>query len=212
VSGGAGPVRRYAANSSNANNNNNNNNNNPRAAGGAPAAVVRGNAIDDRIERLRKERDESNSAMNNMNNNNPNNAALINRKKTPNITSSSSAAAAAGGGAVPRKAPVPTRSRPSNAGSGSGKNGPSKNSAVNANGEKIKFSELAKQEGWADLELIESIERDIVEGKVSVTWDSVAGLPEAKQLLQEAVVLPLWMPEYFTGIRRPWKGILMFGE
>jgi len=28
---------------------------------------------------------------------------------------------------------------------------------------------------------------------------------------QEAVVLPLWMPEYFQGIRRPWKGVLLFG-
>ena len=55
------------------------------------------------------------------------------------------------------------------------------------------------------------IENDIVEGKVSVSWDSIAGLSEAKHLLQEAVVLPLWMPEYFTGIRRPWKGVLMFG-
>jgi hypothetical protein len=42
-------------------------------------------------------------------------------------------------------------------------------------------------------------------------WDDVAGLTEAKRLLEEAVVLPLWMPEYFQGIRRPWKGILMFG-
>jgi len=24
-------------------------------------------------------------------------------------------------------------------------------------------------------------------------------------------VLPLWMPDYFKGIRRPWKGVLLFG-
>lgn len=80
-----------------------------------------------------------------------------------------------------------------------------------ANGEKQKFSEMAKESGWVDLELIEGIERDIVEGKVNVNWDSIAGLNEAKQLLQEAVVLPLWMPDLFKGIRRPWKGVLMFG-
>ncbi|KAG0603207.1 hypothetical protein M758_10G075000 [Ceratodon purpureus] len=34
---------------------------------------------------------------------------------------------------------------------------------------------------------------------------------EAKRLLEEAVALPLWRSEYFQGIRRPWKGVLMFG-
>ena len=37
------------------------------------------------------------------------------------------------------------------------------------------------------------------------TRDNIAGLKDAKRLLEEAVVLPLYMPEYFTGIRRPWK-------
>lgn len=78
-------------------------------------------------------------------------------------------------------------------------------------GEKLKYSELAKQEGWPDVELIEGIESNILDTKVNVSWDSIAGLGEAKALLQEAVVLPLWMPDYFKGIRRPWKGVLMFG-
>lgn len=39
----------------------------------------------------------------------------------------------------------------------------------------------------------------------------MAGLTEAKRLLEEAVVLPVLMPEFFKGIRRPWKGVLMFG-
>jgi SpoVK/Ycf46/Vps4 family AAA+-type ATPase len=63
--------------------------------------------------------------------------------------------------------------------------------------EKQKFGEKAREEGWADVELIEGVERDIVEGKVNVRWESIAGLDEAKHLLQEAVVLPLWMPDYF---------------
>lgn len=33
----------------------------------------------------------------------------------------------------------------------------------------------------------------------------VAGCIAAKKLLQEAVVLPLYMPDFFKGIRRPWK-------
>ena len=35
--------------------------------------------------------------------------------------------------------------------------------------------------------------------------DDIAELHEAKKLLNEAVVLPLWMPDFFKGIRRPWK-------
>lgn len=102
------------------------------------------------------------------------------------------------GRARARKAPSTSAGTPS-AGKGVGK------------GDKPKFSDMAREEGWVDLHLIESIERDILESKVNVSWDSIAGLGEAKHLLQEAVVLPLWMPEYFKGIRRPWKGVLMFG-
>lgn len=41
------------------------------------------------------------------------------------------------------------------------------------------------------------LERDVLETTPGVRWDDVAGLSEAKRLLEEAVVLPLWMPEYF---------------
>lgn len=63
----------------------------------------------------------------------------------------------------------------------------------------------------ADRELAEMIERDILDKNPSVHWSDIAGLAEAKRLLEEAVVLPRLMPEYFRGIRRPWKGVLMFG-
>ncbi|KAL0276540.1 UNVERIFIED_CONTAM: hypothetical protein PYX00_004096 [Menopon gallinae] len=62
-----------------------------------------------------------------------------------------------------------------------------------------------------DSDLIEMIERDIVQKNPNIHWDDIADLQEAKRLLEEAVVLPMWMPDYFKGIRRPWKGVLMVG-
>lgn len=59
--------------------------------------------------------------------------------------------------------------------------------------------------------IIDLVERDIVEQDLGVTFDDIAALDTAKRLLQEAVVLPLMLPELFQGIRRPWKGVLLFG-
>ncbi|KAJ3108240.1 Katanin p60 ATPase-containing subunit A1 [Phlyctochytrium planicorne] len=75
-------------------------------------------------------------------------------------------------------------------------------------------------------ELVEMVKRDILNTSPNVKWSDIAGRPiiktvsilmdvkglrEAKALLEEAIVLPLWMPDYFQGIRRPWKGVLMTG-
>jgi katanin p60 ATPase-containing subunit A1 len=73
------------------------------------------------------------------------------------------------------------------------------------------YGEHARRRGLPDIELIEGVERDVVDTGVTTCWDDIADLKEAKQLLQEAVVLPLWMPDVFQGLRRPWKGVLMFG-
>ncbi|EPY27703.1 microtubule-severing ATPase [Strigomonas culicis] len=48
-------------------------------------------------------------------------------------------------------------------------------------------------------------------GKLPISWNDIAGLEEAKRLLEEAVVYPVLMPDYYQGIRRPWKGVLMYG-
>jgi hypothetical protein len=117
----------------------------------------------------------------------------------------------------------------------------------------------APRRDWGDVpdpELAAAIERDVMDASPGVKWvrhkqavwpslvsqprqppdslvppqDDIAGLADAKRLLEEAVVLPLWMPEFFQvrccvdfictcsssraalqGIRRPWKGVLMFG-
>lgn len=44
-----------------------------------------------------------------------------------------------------------------------------------------------------------------------VSFDDIACLDSAKRMLNEAVALPLLVPEMFTGIREPWRGVLLFG-
>ena len=62
-----------------------------------------------------------------------------------------------------------------------------------------------------DAELIRMIETSMLQKSTHVSFDDIAGLDETKKLLQEAVLLPILMPDYFRGIRRPWKGVCMFG-
>ena len=53
-----------------------------------------------------------------------------------------------------------------------------------------------------DPELTNELSHEIILHDPGVGWRDIAGLDEAKSLLQEAVVLPLIMPEFFRGIRR----------
>ena len=62
-----------------------------------------------------------------------------------------------------------------------------------------------------DTELIEMIEREVVDMNPNVSFDDIAELDIAKRALTEAVVLPLLMPDFFVGLRRPWKGVLLYG-
>ncbi|PBJ75245.1 katanin [Trypanosoma cruzi cruzi] len=57
----------------------------------------------------------------------------------------------------------------------------------------------------------ERIESEIIERSPNVQWEDIAGIPDAKRLLKEAVILPLLVPELFTGVVQPWKGVLLFG-
>merc|ERR1719217_540788 len=53
----------------------------------------------------------------------------------------------------------------------------------------------------------------MLEGGVNVPWESIGGLESVKRLLQEAVALPLLIPDYFAAAacRSAWKGVLLFG-
>ncbi|GJQ67726.1 putative catalytic subunit of a complex [Trypoxylus dichotomus] len=87
-----------------------------------------------------------------------------------------------------------------------------KENEMNDKSEKVEPEEEKKFECHGmERELADILERDIVQKNPNIKWDDIADLAEAKRLLEEAVVLPMWMPEFFKGIRRPWKGVLMVG-
>ena len=62
-----------------------------------------------------------------------------------------------------------------------------------------------------DGELIEMVEREVMEKNPNVKFEDIAELEGAKNTLKEAVLLPLLMPDFFRGLRRPWKGVLLYG-
>lgn len=48
-------------------------------------------------------------------------------------------------------------------------------------------------------DLADILERDILQKNPNVKWDDIADLEDAKNLLNEAVELPMLMPDFFTG-------------
>ena len=64
----------------------------------------------------------------------------------------------------------------------------------------LAFIELSKRESkLIDEDHVRDISSDIAE------------LEKAKELIQEAILLPLLMPKYFKGIKKPWSGAMLFG-
>ncbi|XP_063979792.1 fidgetin-like protein 1 isoform X2 [Diachasmimorpha longicaudata] len=62
-----------------------------------------------------------------------------------------------------------------------------------------------------DEKMIELIRNEIMDGGATVEWEDVAGLEGVKKVIKEIVVFPMLRPDIFTGLRRPPKGILLFG-
>ncbi len=77
-------------------------------------------------------------------------------------------------------------------------------------GQPLRRPETIKIKG-IDAALTERILNEIVDNSTTVSWDDVIGQEEAKRALKEAIVLPFQRPDLFTGIRKPSKGILLFG-
>ncbi|EKE40356.1 hypothetical protein ENUP19_0240G0005 [Entamoeba nuttalli] len=62
-----------------------------------------------------------------------------------------------------------------------------------------------------DPSLLTKIVHEILDKSPKVTWDEIAGLKNAKKIVQEAVIWPMLRPDIFTGLRAPPKGLLLFG-
>jgi katanin p60 ATPase-containing subunit A1 len=99
-------------------------------------------------------------------------------------------------------------------------NAPSETSVTDEESEDDYFESRILQQLPEDMyygemrELAEMIRRDILVSNPEVFWSDIAGLEDAKQLVQEAVVLPLKYPELFSLIpvlSQGWNGVLLFG-
>ncbi|XP_073140132.1 uncharacterized protein [Henckelia pumila] len=85
-------------------------------------------------------------------------------------------------------------------------------SAVRSQTGKVTTSKPVQQSGNGyDDKLVEMINSVIVEQGPSVKWEDIAGLEMAKQALLEMVILPTKRRDLFTGLRKPAKGLLLFG-
>ncbi len=60
-------------------------------------------------------------------------------------------------------------------------------------------------------EILDMISGTIITESPNVKWSDIAGLKSSKQVLREAIVLPIMKPKLFTGARKPWSGVLLFG-
>jgi len=143
----------------------------------------------------------------NNNNNNNNNKVQVNRMNNNNPAKKG----AAGGGSDRRSAAIGYHP-PGGAGGVPAAAAAAVNNQNGANfGGPGNEPEKKFESVGMNRDLVEALERDIVQRNPNVKWDDIAGCEEAKKLLKEAVVLPMIMPEFFRGIRRPYRGVLMVG-
>ncbi|KAF7820366.1 protein SUPPRESSOR OF K(+) TRANSPORT GROWTH DEFECT 1-like [Senna tora] len=105
-------------------------------------------------------------------------------------------------------------------GGGSGVNassgGGTQSDAVRPNA-KSRSREEKDKEDPEKAKLKAGLDSVIIREKPNVKWSDVAGLESAKQALQEAVILPVKFPQFFTvshtclGKRQPWRAFLLYG-
>ena len=183
-------------------NNNIQNNALPPAGGGFVSAITITNAVfKNKISNSYVEKLESS---NNNNNNNSNN------------TNSNSGSCFEGR----KKFVPPTKNKNKNSSSANKSNNNNQQSAIskvlmsNPNLPQLdesKQAELEEKLKGFDEKMIEFIQSEILSSSPDVQWDDIAGLEFAKKTIKEIIIWPMLKPEFFSGIRSPPKGLLLFG-
>ena len=183
-------------------NNNIQNNALPPAGGGFVSAITITNAVfKNKISNSYVEKLESS---NNNNNNNSNN------------TNSNSGSCFEGR----KKFVPPTKNKNKNSSSANKYNNNNQQSAIskvlmsNPNLPQLdesKQAELEEKLKGFDEKMIEFIQSEILSSSPDVQWDDIAGLEFAKKTIKEIIIWPMLKPEFFSGIRSPPKGLLLFG-
>ena len=183
-------------------NNNIQNNALPPAGGGFVSAITITNAVfKNKISNSYLEKLESS---NNNNNNNSNN------------TNSNSGSCFEGR----KKFVPPTKNKNKNSSSANKSNNNNQQSAIskvlmsNPNLPQLdesKQAELEEKLKGFDEKMIEFIQSEILSSSPDVQWDDIAGLEFAKKTIKEIIIWPMLKPEFFSGIRSPPKGLLLFG-
>ncbi|XP_030555457.1 fidgetin-like protein 1 [Drosophila novamexicana] len=59
--------------------------------------------------------------------------------------------------------------------------------------------------------MVEHIMRDSMHKYKPIAWEDIAGLEYAKSTFMETIIHPLQRPDLFKGVRRPPRGVLLFG-
>ena len=55
------------------------------------------------------------------------------------------------------------------------------------------------------------IESEIIDSNPGVKFSDIIGMQEMKKILYEIIIVPSIRPDFFTGIRKPQRGVLLFG-
>ena len=62
-----------------------------------------------------------------------------------------------------------------------------------------------------DTEMDAKIANEIMQTNPGVKFSDIIGMQEMKKILYEIIIVPAIRPDFFTGIRKPQRGILLFG-